>query len=99
MSGQHSILVDELDQSQINSTKTRWKKLLKIDDKYLLMAFASADFETMHDDCEYELFHVILENDENNQQQFGIWANGILSETMSCDTFLRKKRLLNYYDK
>lgn len=99
VSGQHSILVDELDKSEIELTKTRWKKLQKIDNKYLLMAFVSTDFEVINDDNEYELFQVILENEENNKQQFGIWANGILSESMSYYTFMKKKRLFDYQSK
>lgn len=99
VSGQHSILVDELNEQQINLIKTRWARLLKIEDKFLLMAFVSSDFEIINDDNEYELFHVILENDSDDKQQFGIWANGILSESMSYHTFVTKKKMVDYYGK
>lgn len=97
VSGQHSILVDNINQNEKNLMLTRWSKLLKIDNKHLLMAYASMDFEEITDDNEYELFQIVLENENNNKQQFGIWANGILSETMSYSTFINKKRLLNYH--
>lgn len=99
ISGQHSILVDNLEQEQIDLMLNRWSKLLKIDNKYLLMAYASSKSEEILDDNEYELFQIILENDEDNSKQFGIWANGLLSETMSYNTFIRKNKLHNYYEK
>lgn len=99
VSAYHSILVDNLSQSQIDLTKKHCSKLPKINDKYLLMSFISSDFEFVNDNCEYELFHIILENDDDIKQQFGIWANGILSESMSYNTYLRKKRFLCYHKK
>jgi len=98
VSGQHSILVDKLDKQQIDMTKQQWKILQKIDDKFLLMAWVSNDFEEINDDNEYELFQIIL-LDDNEKKQFGIWENGILSESMSYHTFIKKGRLENYHNK
>lgn len=94
VTGLHSILVDKLEQSQINLTKQLWK-VQKIDDKFLLMAWVADYFEEISDNNEYELFHIIL-HDDNDKKQFGIWANGILSETMSYNTFRRKAILQKY---
>ena len=72
--------------------KIRWKKFLKIDDKYLLMCYANSDFEHIEDDNEYEVYQLILEA-ENDTIRYGIYANGILSESMSKKTFNKKKRM------
>lgn len=98
ISGQHSILVDNLNQEQIKKIRQRWTRLLKIEDKFLLMAYVSNDFEQIHDNNQYELFHIILDNPSDIKKQFGIWANGILTESMSLFTFNKKVRLLNYYE-
>lgn len=38
------------------------------------------------------IYQMVLEN-ENPNERYGIWANGILSETMSENTFEHKKQL------
>lgn len=96
ITGQHSILVDKLEQSQIDLTKKQWKIQQKIDDKFLLMAWVSNDFEEINDNNVYELFQIVL-SDDDDKKQFGIWANGILSETMSYNTWIKKGRLENYH--
>jgi hypothetical protein len=98
VSGQHSILVDNIDDKYNSKIMEKWTKLLQIEDKHLLMAYVSDDFEEILDDNEYELFHIILDNPLDIKKQFGIWTNGILSESMSESTFKKKSRLFNYYD-
>ena len=73
-----------------------WSRLLKIDDKFLLMAFADERFEKVYDNKEYELYQIILEHSDNSGR-YGVYANGLLSETMSLNTFNRKKKGKDVY--
>ena len=96
ISGKHSILVDNLTEKQIKKTKLQWKNLLYIEDKILLMASVSEDFEDVKDENTYEVYQLILEN-ENDNNRYGIWANGILSESTSVNNFKNKKQLINSF--
>lgn len=96
VSGQHSLLVDELSTKQINKMMNLWSQLLKIDDKFLLMAYADERYEKVCNDKEWELYQIVLEHD-NNSCRYGIYANGILSETMSLQTFMIKKKGIDLY--
>ncbi len=96
ISGQHSILVDNLNEEEEKLTLTKWTKLQSIDDKKLLMAWVNSDFEEVNDTNIYTLYQIILES-EDDSKQYGIYANGILSESMSNKTFNKKKDKLTEY--
>jgi hypothetical protein len=96
VTGQHSILVDCLTKEQIIKTLQIWSHLLKIDDKFLLMSLANEKAEVVKDENLYELYQIVLENDCDSNR-YGIYANGLLSETMSLQTFNRKKKAINLY--
>ncbi len=91
-SGQHSILVDKLTDEQTKLSLTKWSRILEIDEKKLLMAWVNSDFEPVIDNNQYDMYQIVLESDDV-KKQYGIWANGILSETMSKYTFDNKKQL------
>jgi len=42
----------------------------------------------------YIYYHFILENNGNNDERFGVWANGILTETPSKNQFMNHKYTL-----
>lgn len=90
VSGQHSILVDNLTKTQMNKTLSKWKYLQKIDDKFLLMSWVNEHFQQVNDSNFYTLYQLVLECD-NPKTQYGIYANGIPSESMSPHTFKKKK--------
>ena len=92
VSGKHSRLVDNLTQEQISSTLKIWSKMQKINDKFLLMACVDELFTDVKDENMYDMYQIILESDSRSQQ-YGIYANGLLSESMSIQTFERKKQL------
>jgi hypothetical protein len=46
------------------------------------------------DDETYEIYHLVLEN-KNDDANEGIWANGILSESLSMETYKRSRLLYN----
>ena len=64
----------------------------KHNDKFLLMACVDELFTDVKDENMYDMYQIILESDSRSQQ-YGIYANGLLSESMSIQTFERKKQL------
>lgn len=86
VTGGHSILVDELNEKEKKETLKHFTNFNKIDDKYLLLA-CIGEFEKLDDNNEYEIYHIILENEDENKQ-YGIYANGVLTESMSEKCYL-----------
>jgi len=85
VTGGHGILVDQVRDAY---EKFGIKYSEKIDDKFILLSAASDDFVKLTDTDIYTYYHLVPENDGDDNQRFGIWANGILSETPSKNQFL-----------
>jgi sugar lactone lactonase YvrE len=90
VTGGHAILVEQVTEEQQNAYEPIGVKgyLEKIDDKFLLLAAVSEEFVQLTDDEIYTYYHLVPENNGDDNQRFGIWANGILSETPSKNQFL-----------
>jgi hypothetical protein len=94
ITGYHSILVDDLD-DYLNEEEIAQTKLLfggefqKIDNKYLLLASVSNLFTQIKDNNLYTYYHFILEGDGNDDDRYGVYANGILSETPTKEIFVK----------
>ena len=89
ITGGHPILVDETDLNK--ETK---KKLLDMDNtsiitdgKYRVFAMIHPKVELWNEEGYHEIFDIVLEN-EDPHKNYGIWVNGILTETMDEDFFL-----------
>jgi hypothetical protein len=96
VTGGHSILVDDLgDYYAENEIKFKGK-IPKIDDKIFLLSAVSKDFTQLTDTNEYTYYHLCLENNGNNDERFGIWANGILTETISKNQFTEIEQILHF---
>ena len=90
VTGGHSILVDELTETETNNQNNISFKY-KISDKHLLLACFSDKFEKIENNEFYNVYHLILESDDKTEQ-FGIYANnGILSESMKEEYYLNGK--------
>jgi hypothetical protein len=89
ITGAHSILVDKLTENQEKYIKSIGDRL-KIDDKYLLLSCTSSDFKKIEDNNLYTYYHFTLENDDENKQ-YGVYANGILTESQSKKDFISHK--------
>jgi hypothetical protein len=63
----------------------------KIDGKYKVTAWASEKFNVINDDKKYVYYHLVLENDGNVNKQYGIWCNGILTESQCEKHFLARE--------
>lgn len=99
ITGNHSILVDtnqrtgtELERERANNMNRTHKmangmmvyesKCYKIDDKCTIMAAVSDKFKKIENGEVYRYYHLVIE-DADEMRRFGIWANGVLSETES----------------
>jgi hypothetical protein len=89
VTGGHSILLDEFTESEKEKLNIFGVKeyAYKIDDKYLLLVSASDKFIKLTGSDIYTCYHFVLETNGNDDKQFGIWANGILTETTSKNYF------------
>jgi DNA-binding beta-propeller fold protein YncE len=97
VTGGHSILVDDLGEYYAEN-EIRFKGTIpKIDDKFLLLCFLTKDFTQLTDTNEYTYYHLCLENNGNNDERFGIWANGILTETISKNQFTEIEQILLHF--
>ena len=87
LTGGHSIMVDsisEVEQERYNKLGLRnFAKENKVDEKYLLLASVSEQFIPLTDTNIYTIYHFCLENNGDDTTRYGVWANGILTETTS----------------
>jgi hypothetical protein len=93
VTGYHSILVDKITANQEKNVKILGS-FQSIEDKYLLVSSLSKDFVKL--DCTdiVTYYHLVLENGENKEIKFGIWSNGILTESTCEKHFLEKNFIL-----
>ena len=88
VTGGHSILVDELGEyKEGNEEGFGCKSAIMIDDKYLLLASVSPSFEKVEDSNVYTYYHFVVENDGDDSKSYGVWGNGVLTESMSKEYF------------
>jgi hypothetical protein len=90
ITGGHAILVDDLGDNKEENDKIFGGKQM-IDDKYLLLSCVSKDFKKIENINLYIYYHFILENNGNNEERYGVWANGILTETPNKNFFMGQK--------
>ncbi len=93
VTGGHSILMDDLWDLKEENDKI-FGSTPMIDDKYLLLSAVSKDFKKLENTNLYTYYHFILENNGNDDERFGVWANGILTETPSKNQFNNHKYTL-----
>jgi hypothetical protein len=83
VTGAHSVLVDRLPPSEKGYTVTD-----EIDGLKCMIASQSPYFEAINDNNIYTIYHFVCENEDgNNNRRFAIWANGILTESISKHNF------------
>jgi hypothetical protein len=88
VTGKHGLLVDELTEEEIKNIKKCGTSVRCIDDKQVLPACVSDKFEKITDSFEFELWHFVLENDDESKN-YGVYiTDGILSESCSEKAFL-----------
>ena len=93
VTGGHAILVHDLAEYKEENDKI-FGITPMIDDKYLLLSAVSKEFIKLENTNLYTYYHFILENNGNDDERFGVWANGILTETPSKKQFNNHKYTL-----
>ena len=53
----------------------------KIDDKYKLLACFDKYFKEYNEENYYNIYQIVLDNDDNVVRNYGIYANGLLVES------------------
>ena len=87
ITGGHGILVDDLG-DQYESNQRYYGTNVKIEDKYLFVAENCPLFTKIEDNSIFTYYHFVLQNDGDNDKRYGVWANGILTETPSLNQFM-----------
>jgi hypothetical protein len=93
LTGGHSILVDKLTEKQKHKTHNIWKNLEKIENKFKLLCFIDERTKKVEDNKDYNVYHIVLDNNDINGQ-YVIYANGILTETMSINWYYKSTTLI-----
>jgi hypothetical protein len=87
VTGGHSILVDELSEKDKENPDILNRQDV-VDDKRLVWAGLSHLFTKLTDKNTYTYYHFVLENEETDDNRlYGIWANGVLVETIKRKDF------------
>ena len=94
ITGAHSILVDSMSESEINEDFMARQIDNTFENKLLSLAMFNKDFEKVQDDNYYTVYHLVLENEEDDNH-YGIFANGVLSESMSKSCFEKSQMFEN----
>jgi hypothetical protein len=82
VTGNHGILLDEKEVNEEEQKKNpKWANF-KVDDKINCIAGVSSKFEQITNNDVYKYYHFSLDNGDGKKRRFGVWANGILMETM-----------------
>lgn len=91
VTGGHALLVDQLSEKELETYKQMMVfgdgNPIKIDNKFLLLAGVSSLFKQITEQKIFTFYHLSLENNGDDNERFGIWANGILTETVSKKQF------------
>ena len=87
VTGWHSVLVKNLTPEQEEKHK-ELDFIYHIDNKCLLLASVSEDFQKLENRDEYTYYNLTLES-SSETKRYGIYANGILVETPSKKQFLK----------
>jgi hypothetical protein len=82
ITGSHSILVDEITDNQREEIEKMLGQIFVTDKKYRLPVCLDSRALKIQNHDEINLYHIVLEND-NEQNNYGIYANGLLVESIS----------------
>lgn len=92
ITGWHAILVDDLGE-QKNENYKIYGSTKMIDKKYLLLSSVSKEFKKIETTEPFTYYHFVLESDDD-ETHFGVWANGILTESQNKVDFKQKNYIL-----
>jgi hypothetical protein len=83
VTGGHSVLVDSLPAHIKKKQIPLLGGNLRIEDRYMWLASECPLFEPIQDNETYTYYHIALKHKNEPNRKYGIWANGVLTETAS----------------
>ena len=92
ITGQHSILVDSLTETQREQLIKHMGKIFVTDKKYRLIACVDERAEPFQSEGTHTIYHLALEH-ENKSMNYGIYVNGGLLVETCCINTLNKSNL------
>jgi hypothetical protein len=93
ITGGHPLLMDEKDLDK--ETKNKLLDMAEMgtpiitEGKYRVFACVHPKAELWNDEKEHEIFDIVLEN-KDPTKNYGIWVNGVLTESMDEEYFLNE---------
>jgi len=82
ITGHHSILVDELSETQLEQIYDLYNNIYITEDRYRLPCFIDTKSEVVEKEESVNIYHIALEN-KDYYFNYGIYANGLLVESCS----------------
>jgi hypothetical protein len=90
ITGGHGVLCDNISPKETEALSQIYKgNIFKVDEKYLVFSNQSRFFKSLSNKNNYTYYHIVLESDGDDYRRFGIWANGLLTETTCINHFLQ----------
>ena len=93
LTGGHSILVPTLTDKEREETINHLGRIFITDKKYRLMACLDERAEPWMSEGTYRIWHFALDHD-NEKQNYGVYANGLLVETCCIKTLKTKSNMI-----
>jgi hypothetical protein len=88
VTGGHGFLVDNLTLDEQEAQAVFWERGEEvIDDKLLMIAPVSKDFQPILTTDLFTYYHFTVENDGDDDRRYGVYANGFLTETPSVNQY------------
>jgi hypothetical protein len=91
LTGGHSILVDSMNEREYKKNfELMGNEERHLDGKLLLLSSCCESFNIEDNENNYNIYHLILEDGGDSSVKYGVWANGVLTETISKASFLNE---------
>jgi hypothetical protein len=89
ITGKHALLLD-LSEKFAKSKHRRYNfNGGTIEDKELLPVYLSTDFEDAEMGNVYTFYNFVLESDGDHDKHYGVWANGVLTESLKMTDYIK----------
>lgn len=96
ITGAHAILVSNFKEGEREKTQEFYKKIFVTDNNYRLPVCLDNRSSVYEKEGKHTIYHIALEND-NNYMNYGIYANGLLVESISKNFMKRSLHITLLY--
>ena len=94
ITGKHGVLVNKFSKANQNAyVMDDNNKPICVDGLFVMHAGCSHLCKQVKEIKTYTIYHLVLENEDDLDKQYAIWANGVLSESLSEKAYLALCRL------